>query len=155
MSKQEVTNFRIFAKFVKAEVRKRGGRIEVPRSTLAELIWRGWQYKYEGQTIVFTLKVPDKTRRDLNSFVDKSVYRLDIVMKYLIMTAHGQRLTFTDTDLADDAIRLLIDQHLDGLFALATDQKIPSLSGDGQTITVGDTITVAKNAEPPPPRRKN
>ena len=155
MSKQEVTNFRIFAKFVKAEVRKHGGRVEIPRSALAELIWRGWRYEYEGQTVVFTLKAPDKTRRDLNTFVDRSVYRLDLVLKYLVMTASGQRLAFTDADLVDDAERLLIDQHLDGLFALVTDQKIPSLSGGGQTITVGDTIAVAKDAETPPPTRKN
>lgn len=153
MSKHEITNFRIFAKFVKAEVRKRGGRVEVPGSALAELIWRGWQDKCDERAIVFTLKPTDETKRDLKSFVDQSVYRLDAVMKYLIMTASGQQLAFTDADLADDAVDLVLDQHLDGLFALTTDQKIPSC--DGQTITVGDTITLTKNAKSPHPARKN
>ena len=145
MSKQAVTNFRIFAKFVKAEVRKRGGHVKVPRSALQKLVWCGWDTEHEAQTIVFTLKASDKKRRDLESFVDQSAFRLDVVMKYLIITAPDQRLSFTDADLTDDADHLTLGLHLAGLFALVTNQTIPASSEDDRTITVSDTISVTKN----------
>ena len=154
MSEQKkIETLRIFLEFVKAEVRRRGGRVEISLPVIRELMWRGWWYKREGQTVVFTLGEADTTRRDLNTFAAQWIYRFDMVLKYLISTAPDQRLVFTGADLRDNVRHLTIGRHLDGLFVLATDQDTPS-PGD-VTTTIGTTITRIEHKGPPIPDRKN
>lgn len=160
---QEQKNFRILATLFKAEVKKRGGRIEVSGAEIYQLIYRGWHSENENSetgmtSLVFTLKEPDDERRDLTAFPHHSVFRLDVLFKHLIATTPGGRLVFTNKDLADDDTALIMDQHLDGFFALvATNQVIESLGKDGTTILIGETIkvTVTATPDPPPPALRN
>jgi len=98
----------LVAKIICAEVKRRGGRVQIPLGDIPPLLRMQWKVTAHDSYAELTLESLEAIR-DLDQYENPFLYYLDVALKYLIASSPGQRFFVTGKDLATSVFKFTFE----------------------------------------------